>query len=29
MKAETDHLEDPEVNGMIKLKWILDWTIFV
>jgi hypothetical protein len=29
MKAETDHLEDPEVNGRITLKWMLDWDIFV
>jgi hypothetical protein len=29
MKAETDHLEDLEVDGRVILKWILDWAIFV
>jgi hypothetical protein len=29
MKAETDYSDDPEVDGRIKLKWIIDWAIFV
>jgi len=29
MKAETDYLVDPDVEGRMKLKWTIDWAIFV